>query len=959
MQFWPETAMQFLILARNCNAVSGSIIQFQSAFCSDFGQKLQCSFWFHNSISECFLLRILTTNCSAYHKTEQEMSPQKNEAENQPKRRIKMMAQKSKPKPKPNYDRKAKHPDYVQFRCNAYAFNSIIRDIKDKINERQKKLLKKTPFWNLIELFYRQRIDMNNMNKSDLDLVQLLKTFHPDTKSFKFGTKSFQITGNAVTQILGLPNEGKSVKLVNDRYTATFRTRHFGEKGKPSKNQIESELQKTIALANQPKKENAKTEQKKKMNKGKEKKEAEEEEVDYDKEVVSLILILLCMTFLFANSSSTLHWKLFEHCVNLDTLSSYSWARAVSAYMNESLTAKAKAKAKKGGEASIGAVLGCTILILFLLCERTNIIQPILGKEKETPAILKWSLVELHTRFNQIKDLNDIERKTTREEEDTVEKEKEKEDDEGQQGEAEEAENQGKPDDADQTPELKEAGKKKIFENEAGKEPLAIQDLLVKSMTDQINYRQQQDPSFVCPKRLQLWKDEKNEDSEKKMKELWDIFIQAEKRSKELEVELATYIEKLDNEECVTATMTVESTIQLNEIQNLKRRIAELEGKETRIDMEKIAKKKEIQGKYKAEIQSLLSDPTIFEMEMDCLQNNQHNQLQRKKKKRKKKRSNKKREKKKMREKKKIKNKRSNKKREKKRRSKMLQHLLFLQEYKGGFKHLAMCTKKNKKTKNEAKKDDEELPQFKLISSDELTQEASQPDATNPIPDPPKGTSLHDSIPVGLQQSSDEDEGQKKPTKKKLGWGQRKVWQKIPKADRERIEKHYLSTQPRDIFWAGLNSEKVTNHDLKDIVWDLELSQNVIEAYIQIEEDKIEPMQTESPQYMSTWTWAYMQSFEEPFWHRALYEHLLEKLGKCSVLFFPIISKEEFHFTLLTFHKNERKWRHYNPLRSLGHRKEERCIDIARNFVNIVEGWLEYIRPQARVFIETKKNQHL
>ncbi|KAI5324827.1 hypothetical protein L3X38_033900 [Prunus dulcis] len=253
----------------------------------------------------------------------------------------------------------------------------------------------------------------------------------------------------------------------------------------------------------------------------------------------------------------------------------------------------------------------------FLLCERTNIIQLILGKEKETPAILKWSLVELHTRYNQIKDLNDIEgifktpkkRKTTREEEDTVEK----------------------------VIEIciqciavcvfyisvcivsnaVSESFNPIVQVEAGNEPLAIQDLLVKSMTDQINYRQQQDPSFVCPERLQLWKDEKNEDSEKKMKELWDIFIQAEKRSKELEVELATYIEKLNNEECVTATMTVESTIQLNEIQNLKRRIAELEGKETRIDMEKIAKKNEIQRKYKAEIQSLLSDPTIFEMEMD------------------------------------------------------------------------------------------------------------------------------------------------------------------------------------------------------------------------------------------------------------------------------------------------------------------------------------------------------
>ncbi|CAL8992350.1 unnamed protein product, partial [Prunus brigantina] len=242
----------------------------------------------------------------------------------------------------------------------------------------------------------------------------------------------------------------------------------------------------------------------------------------------------------------------------------------------------------------------------------------------------------------------------------------------------------------------------------------------------------------------------------------------------------------------------------------------------------------------------------------------------------------------------------------------------------------------------------------------QLTQEASQPDATNPIPDPPKGMSLHDSIPVGMQESNDEDEGlkktQKKLTKKKLGWGQKKVWQKIPKEDRNRMQEYYLSTQPRDNFWVGLHNEKVTNHDIKDIVWALELSQNVIEAYMQIEGEKIWPMQTYSPQYMSTWTWAYMQSFLEPNWHRALYEHLLEKLRKCNVLFFPVISSSEFHFTLLTFHKSERKWRHYNPLRSLGPRKEAKCIDIAQNFVMKFFFWLKpNIRPQAQEFLETKK----
>ncbi|KAI5335725.1 hypothetical protein L3X38_025859 [Prunus dulcis] len=89
---------------------------------------------------------------------------------------------------------------------------------------------------------------MNKMNKSDLNIVQLLKKFDSDTKSFKLGTKSFQITANIVTEILGLPNEGEIVKLANDRYTATFRTRHFGAKGKPSKTMVEEELQKTIAL---------------------------------------------------------------------------------------------------------------------------------------------------------------------------------------------------------------------------------------------------------------------------------------------------------------------------------------------------------------------------------------------------------------------------------------------------------------------------------------------------------------------------------------------------------------------------------------------------------------------------------------------------------------------------------------------------------------------------------------
>ncbi|KAI5349687.1 hypothetical protein L3X38_002576 [Prunus dulcis] len=157
-----------------------------------------------------------------------------------------------------------------------------------------------------------------------------------------------------------------------------------------------------------------------------------------------------------------------------------------------------------------------------------------------------------------------------------------------------------------------------------------------------------------------------------------------------------------------------------------------------------------------------------------------------------------------------------------------------------------------------------------------------------------------------------------------------------------------------DNFWEGLCNEKVTNCDIKDIVWYLELSQNVIEVYIQIEKEKIGPMQTDTPQYMSTCTWTYMQNYIEPAWHRVMYEPLLDKLGKCNVLFFPIISSSEFHYILLAFHKLEQKWRHYNPLRSLGSRKEERSIDIAHQIVNVVEGWLEYVKPKAQAFLKSR-----
>lgn len=155
------------------------------------------------------------------------------------------------------------------FGATSMRTNNIITDVKDRLNDRQKELLQKTPFQKLIEPFYNGRVDMKHMIKSDLDLVKLLKQFDPAIKSFKLCTKSFKITADAVTEILGLLNEGKYAKLDNKRYTSTFRTRHLG-KAKPSKGLIEEEIHNTIALTKKSLKQKLKTKTKKttKKNKG-------------------------------------------------------------------------------------------------------------------------------------------------------------------------------------------------------------------------------------------------------------------------------------------------------------------------------------------------------------------------------------------------------------------------------------------------------------------------------------------------------------------------------------------------------------------------------------------------------------------------------------------------------------------------------------------------------------------
>nr|XP_011458277.1 PREDICTED: uncharacterized protein LOC101298761 isoform X2 [Fragaria vesca subsp. vesca] len=169
--------------------------------------------------------------------------------------------------------------------------------------------------------------------------------------------------------ILGLPQHGEAVLFrppgPNRSYKSDFTWRYFLREKKPRSRKLIHSL--LINLLN-----------------GNERTDIED--------VVRLTLMELFTTFLFAHSE--ISWDLMKYCEDFENLSRYSWAEAVGEFLNKSLKVQSKSE-----------ISGCGLLIPFWLCEKTNIIQPISGREVvegHVPTLIKWSLPELNTKMKQI-----------------------------------------------------------------------------------------------------------------------------------------------------------------------------------------------------------------------------------------------------------------------------------------------------------------------------------------------------------------------------------------------------------------------------------------------------------------------------------------------------------------------------------------------------------------------------
>ncbi|XP_040372402.1 neurofilament medium polypeptide-like [Rosa chinensis] len=264
----------------------------------------------------------------------------------------------------------AEHRDRTpQYRASLQSFNEKMKTYKGMISPDVMLRLNRTPFWEIIFVFYHGLLKDNECRKVDEDIHRMVKTYDVSQKGFLLGERIHKITREDVAICLGMRLEGVTFEL-NKHHQKPTKNRmidkYFGGAKKVTKAMIDSALAESL----------------------------KDPKNQVPSEVASLIVMNLFVSFLFCTSGSTLSWKLVEIGTEWNSWRRYSWATLVLDHLHNGLSKKQEDKDVN--------LSGCLPLIMYWLAEKTKMGGAIKRNELGSPNFIRWSLIELHKEMEKL-----------------------------------------------------------------------------------------------------------------------------------------------------------------------------------------------------------------------------------------------------------------------------------------------------------------------------------------------------------------------------------------------------------------------------------------------------------------------------------------------------------------------------------------------------------------------------
>ncbi|KAF7135675.1 hypothetical protein RHSIM_Rhsim08G0213000 [Rhododendron simsii] len=273
---------------------------------------------------------------------------------------------------------KAKHPrsrklrDVGEIRETAYraSLNGIKTLIEElNLSEAHMKIMKKTPFWNIFKAIIENKLTSAHCRKSDKMIIKIINAYDPDTGGFNLGGKTIRITRDDIISIFGITGGSEKVSFKYGSRESVEMVRRGSIEAERLSSSSLKELVKEYAIKN---------------NKA-------------GRQDFVRLLCAYLLHSLFFPAGTTVKWVYLERVEDLVRLRNYDWCGAI---VDELMTSI------RQHHDDPRRVSRCVVVLLFWLCEHTNLVKPI--NSEESLGILKWRTMDLVSACREI-ELNELE----------------------------------------------------------------------------------------------------------------------------------------------------------------------------------------------------------------------------------------------------------------------------------------------------------------------------------------------------------------------------------------------------------------------------------------------------------------------------------------------------------------------------------------------------------------------
>lgn len=242
-----------------------------------------------------------------------------------------------------------------------------------KLKDEHLQHLQKTPFWLLLDAIRKTDLNQHEFQKCDDIVMRIIQTFVPDKSAFMIGGKHIEFTSINMQLIFGIQGGKKSLDVSHGPRLPT----DFIQRRCPKISRINLKTIKELLM------------------------DALLGDTTQDhQDVAKLLSLYLCGKLFFATSGETMGWGFVRVVEDLDNMKAYDWAGAICTTLMESI---------KGFHSKPEKVTGCVTVLLFWICEHTNLIQ--VDRRDGFSRFMKWNISKLVTKIRavDIEQPNDME----------------------------------------------------------------------------------------------------------------------------------------------------------------------------------------------------------------------------------------------------------------------------------------------------------------------------------------------------------------------------------------------------------------------------------------------------------------------------------------------------------------------------------------------------------------------